>query len=193
MPLPDYLKPFPVTFADYKAARARPGIPNARSALHNAKYGRYRADLLARWAESGGRIVPEYEARDDWKEGDARVRIIEIADDDCDLEDLKGDAYCPKGNPDINPNRLKREEREFEERVARHGVWGYRAEYWDGYNWTETDSIWGFIGNDFIESCDDDDLMSSALQALADHDNHTAEAVAAEIAESRPDLAPTYV
>ena len=180
--IPDYLKGLHPTYDQFKASRARPGIPTARAALWNAKYGLYRKALLRRWADAGGETVEEF-ATSDWELGYPRVRIVEIADIHVSMDDLKGDCYNPKVC-DINPNRLKREEREFEERVAREGVWGYRAEVWDGTDWIETDSIYGFVGNDFNESCYDDDLMESALDRLDEILAAEARAFEAE----RPDM-----
>jgi hypothetical protein len=163
---PDYLKEYRPTYTQYKESRKKDGIPNARAALHNAKYNLYRANLLREWQNAGGDIIPHYDASDDWETGQGRVRIIESPDYHCDMDDLKGDCFNPDVNTDINPNRLAREERGFEDRVNRDGVWGYRAEYWNGSKWIETDSIWGVIGGDFHESCDDDELMESALDSL---------------------------
>jgi len=181
---PDYLKPYKPTFQQYLAARQNPGIPNARAALHNAKYSLYRAALWRRWNDAGGEIVDSYEASDEWDEGDSRVRIVAMPDDCCDMDDLKGDWFDPDVNANINPNRLEREEREFEERVNREGVWGFRAEYWNGNEWIETDSIFGFVGDDFIGSNYDDDLIESALDGLSD----CLASEAAQCEAMRPDM-----
>lgn len=181
---PEYLKIYRPTFGQYLVARNRPGIPTARAALHNAKYHLYRTALLRRWNDAGGDIVDSYEANDGWDMGDSRVRIVAIPDEHCDMDDLKGDCFNPDLNDSINPNRLAREEREFEERVNRDGVWGFRAEYWNGAEWIETNSIWGFVGDDFIGSNYDDDLMESALDALSVCLANEARAVEA----MRPDL-----
>lgn len=181
---PEYLAAYKPTFEQYKESRKRRGIPNARSALHNAKYSLYRAALLRRWNDVGGEIVSKYDASDEWESGDSRVRIVEMPDDCCHMDDLKGDCFNPDVNDNINRNRLAREEREFEERVNRDGVHGYRAEYWNGAEWIETDSIWGFVGDDFIGSCYDDDLMESAMGGLSE-----CQAIEAQAIETmRPDI-----
>lgn len=181
---PEYLREYRPTFEQYKESRKRTGITNARAALHNAKYNLYRAALSRKWSNAGGEIVAEYDARKEWEAGDSRIRIVEMPDCCVEMDDLKGDSFNPDLHDDINRNRLAREEREFEERVSRDGVWGYRAEYWNGSEWIETDSIWGFVGDDFNESCYDDDLMDSALDALAE-----CQAIEARsIEEARPDL-----
>lgn len=185
--IPEYLAQYKPTFEQYKESRNRRGIPTARAALHNAKYNLFRAALLRRWNDAGGEIVADYDASDYWETGDSRVRIVEMPDCFADMDDLKGDCFNPDVNTDINPNRLAREEREFEERVNSDGVWGYRAEFWNGSEWIETDSIFGFVGDDFNESCYDDDLMESALDALAE-----CQAVEARSIEAtRPDLYAT--
>jgi len=182
--IPSYLKTYKPTFAQYKEARKRPGIPNARAALHNAKYSLYRAELRRRWDDAGGDIIDEHHASGEWECGDARVRIVAMPDHFCDMDDLKGDCFNPDVNGNINRNRLAREEREFEERVASEGVWGFRAEYWNGAEWVETDSIFGFVGDDFIGSGYDDDLIESALDGLAQCQAIEARAIEA----MRPDM-----
>ena len=181
---PDYLKNYRPTFEQYKESRAITGIPTARAALQNAKYNLYRAALLREWDSAGGEFIYEHDASDEWESGDSRVRIIEIVDCHFGMDDLKGDCFNPDVNDNINRNRLVREEREFEERVSSEGVWGYRAEYWNGTEWAETDSIWGFVGDDFIGSGYDDDLMKSALDALREQNDNEARAIEA----TRPDL-----
>lgn len=182
--IPEYLNKYKPTFEQYKEARGRRGIPTARAALHNAKYSLYRAALLNRWNDEGGDIVYQYDAIDEWECGDSRVRIVAVPDDCCHMDDLKGDCFNPDVNNNINPNRLAREEREFEERVAREGVWGFRAEYWNGAEWIETDSIFGFVGDDFIGSNYDDDLIESALAGLSECQSIEARSIEA----TRPDL-----
>lgn len=182
--IPEYLAAYKPTFKQYKESRKRAGIPTARAALHNAKYNLYRAALLRRWNDAGGDIVCEYSASQEWESGDSRIRIVEMSDCHADMDDLKGDCFDPDVNCDINRNRLAREEREFEERVYRDGVHGYCVEYWNGAEWIETHSIFGFVGNDFIGSGHDDDLMKSALDALAECQAIEARAIEA----MRPDM-----
>ena len=178
--IPEYLKSYRPTFAQYMESRKKRWILTALDALLSAKYDLYRAALLNEWTEAGGEIVDEYAAKDDWESGDSRVRIVAMPDHDICMDDLKGDFYDPRNNPDINANKLAREEKEFEERVASEGVWGFRAEYWNGAEWIETDSIWGFVGDDFVDSGYDVDMMRGALDALA-------ECIAA-IEAARPDM-----
>lgn len=83
------------------------------------------------------------------------VRIRHVPDDSACLDDLLGDV------PDTGWG--KRYRKEQTERVNRDGAWGAVAEVWNGEKWIETDSIWGFIGDDFKGSGYDVDLMRSAL------------------------------
>jgi len=160
----------------------------AQSALTQARYAVADNATESAWIEAGGECIPQYEASDYWEEGDARVRIVEHGDDHCSMDDLKGECYNPDVNSDINPNILKRQEREFESMVESDGVWGYVAQYWDGDSWEETDSIWGFAGDSFDESGYDGDLKQSALDALAAHVEAQAATVACEIMAARPDM-----
>lgn len=90
------------------------------------------------------------------------VRIIELADPDIDIDNLKGDSFNPKANPDIPKTKLKAEERAFERRVIAEGVWGYEVQRWNpevNKGWETLDAIWGFVGNDFEGSGYDTEFM----------------------------------
>ena len=76
-------------------------------------------------------------------------RIMEVVDDCTTLEDLKGDCYCPKTNPDISPEKLREEEGLFEKLVEYSGVFGYVLEKWNpaiDKGWEHLDSCFGFVG-----------------------------------------------
>ena len=98
------------------------------------------------------------------------VALARVPDHDSTFEDLVGDCYCPVANHNINPNVLNKQERAERERILSEGVWGYEAFYCvDQQGPTNmTDSIWGFLGDDFWESGYGGDLKESALDALAD-------------------------
>lgn len=187
----------PELIAAYRKARApyfpasypgRSHFTGARSALHQARMTLECRATRAAWDAAGGETVPAYEARDDWEEGDSRVRIVEHPDECACMDDLKGESFSPDVNHDINPNILAREEREFEERVQRDGVFGYVAQWWDGDDWQDADSIWGFVSDDFTGSGYDDDLMRGALDALAEHLDTLATVAACEMMQARPDM-----
>ncbi len=77
-------------------------------------------------------------------------RILEIRDADFSLENLKGDCYNPIHNPDIDPEELAKQEKDFENLVDREGVYGYVLEKWDsrpGQGYEHIDSCWGFVGS----------------------------------------------
>lgn len=188
--LPEYLKPFlvNVTYQDYKESRKKRGIPNAKSALHNACYKYYSQDVKNRFSALGGEILPDYEASDDWEFGDARIRIVESADYGLSWDDLVGDSFCPKANPDIKPDILELKAQEYSDKILYEGVWFYDAQVWLGDYWESVDSIGGFVGDDFIGSNYDDDLMESAIDALNKHIEETAQEIAQVLELERPDL-----
>ena len=85
---------------------------------------------------------------------DQKFRIVEHEDQDVIMEDLKGDCFNPKHNPDVDPEKLKEEEKHFENLVNREGVFGYVLEQWNpepGKGYEHLDSCWGFVGQ-FNES-----------------------------------------
>ena len=76
-------------------------------------------------------------------------RIIERQDEYADLENLKGDCYNPEVNSDIDIDKLKKEEVDFEDLVNREGVYGYELQRWNAEvdkGWEHVDSCWGFVG-----------------------------------------------
>ena len=117
-------------------------------------------------ALSYARTLTEFRSREcgEWDEpelGDVRLRIV--PDEHADMDDLKGDCFNRKVNPDVQESRMQREENDFEERVRSDGVWGIVGEYWDGSNWQHADSVWGFVGDAWRNSGYDFDIMQSAL------------------------------
>lgn len=76
-------------------------------------------------------------------------RIVEHLDADYSLEDLKGDTFNHSYHPGFDAESLREEEIQFEELVAREGVYGYELEQWNpavGAGWEHVDSCWGFVG-----------------------------------------------
>lgn len=75
-------------------------------------------------------------------------RIVEHLDRDFDLENLKGDCFNPKANPDIDADKLKAEEMIFESLVENEGVFGYVLEKKCAScgQYEHVDSLWGFVG-----------------------------------------------
>lgn len=76
-------------------------------------------------------------------------RIVEIVDESSTIDDLAGDMYCTKANPDIDPEKLYSEYKKFEQLVEQNGAFGYCLEQWIpdiDAGWTHVDSCFGFIG-----------------------------------------------
>ena len=141
-------------------------------------YQRERArGFQAKWALSNARTRLEWEKHEvaeyssgeaiDPKRGDVRLRIV--PDETCSLEDLEGDSFNPKANPDIPASRLQRDREDFIAKVNREGVWGIVGEYFDG-EWQPADSCFGFVGDDWKHSGYDTDIMRATLDAAAKHD-----------------------
>ena len=96
-----------------------------------------------------------------------RVRLLACADDHFDMEDLKGDCFNPKVNPEIQANTLAMQEAEFEMRVARMGVYGLVGEVKaDDGQWDHVDSCWGFVGEDYLGSGYDADIARATIEAI---------------------------
>lgn len=81
---------------------------------------------------------------------DSSYRIIEHADLDASLEDLKGDCFNHEASGYTGTREeLAQEERDFEDLVNREGVFGYVLERWNpapGKGYEHVDSCWGFVG-----------------------------------------------
>lgn len=98
-------------------------------------------------------------------ETDDKVRLRIESDDCADYDNLAGDCFNPDANPSINPDKLKKEEEEFKQRIDNDGVWGVIGEYWDGEQWQQADSCWGFVGDDWKDSGYDVDIMHATINA----------------------------
>jgi len=98
--------------------------------------------------------------------GKGLVRLKVVPDDAYEIDDLAGDTFNPKANPNIPPARLERERKAFAESVDRNGVWGIVGEYFDGEQWQHGDSVWGFVGENWQDSGYDRDVMALTLDAL---------------------------
>lgn len=158
---------------EYKRLRASGW--HASQALHSAK-------TLLEWEEADGYTYAEdgttrktppcppdvtdcFRGQYCREEGLVRLRIE--PDEICDLDNLLGDGFDPKHNPDIPAAKLAKEREEYVEKIDRDGVWGIIGEYWDGEAWQVADSVWGFVGDDYRDSGWDTDIMRSTLDAFA--------------------------
>ena len=96
-------------------------------------YQRERArGFQAQWALSNARTRLEWDKHEvaeyssgkpiDPQRGNVRLRLV--PDETCSLEDLEGDCFNPKANPDIPASRLERDRKEFMEKVNGEGCLG---------------------------------------------------------------------
>lgn len=100
-------------------------------------------------------------------EAEGRVRLrFESDDSGWTWDDLFGDTFNSKANPDIPPARMERERKAAMERVEREGVWGIIGEYHDGETWQHGGSVWMVDGDPEESECVPD-IMSETLTALA--------------------------
>lgn len=94
-----------------------------------------------------------------------KVRILCVPDEMVDYDNLVGDMFTPKYHPDIDLEQLQKEEKEFQERVDCEGVWGIIGEYWNGEEWEQADSCWGFVGGDVKTSGYLEDIRKTTIEA----------------------------
>lgn len=116
------------------------------------------------WAIQHARTQIEWEKA----EAEGLVRLRVKPDDCCNLDDLLGDVYNPDVNTDIHPARLERERKQEIQRINDYGVWGIVGEYKCECcgQWTQADSVWGFVGDDWTDSGYDSDVMQATLDEL---------------------------
>lgn len=99
-----------------------------------------------------------------------KIKVQAYADTFWRYEELAGDVFCPQANKDVCPTQLKREERNFKARIRRAGVFFVEASYWTGREWEshigiQDNVICGFVGNDFIGSGYEFQMLQAALDA----------------------------
>jgi hypothetical protein len=108
--------------------------------------------------------------------GTVRLRI---AWDDSGYDDSYLDTWT-----DIRDCERERIRAELWSRIERDGVVGVVGEYWNGDEWIDADSCWGFIGDDWRDSGYDTDILASAIDAYHENLNNRARALEA----TRPDM-----
>lgn len=165
-------------FSPYNDRKEFPVTSSA--ALHMARMAIRAEAIKAAWDAAGGELLAQYDATNE----PGTVRIIELPDESASFDDLEGDTYNPKANPEIKAAILERERQAEIDRANRDGVWGYVAQHWNGSAWQDDDSIWGFIGDDFKGSGYMEDLMQSSLDGRQASLDAAARAMEAE----RPDM-----
>ena len=124
------------------------------------------AHTEAAWYDADGSTCYHSEKEDCVDCRDVAIRLVIVPDEICSIEDLEGDTYNPKANPDIPEERLKRERAEFAARIEREGVWGLIAQCRGTHGWETVDSCFGFVGEDWRGSGYDIDLKSAALETI---------------------------
>lgn len=132
----------------YKQERREIVVPNIDDgALVNVRQSANHALRSAKtrqaWQEREASDIGDPEA------GQVRLRIL--PDEVSSVDDLLGDIDLPKWR-----------EKQIE-RINRDGACGIVGEYFDGEEWQQADSVWGFIGDDWQNSGYDVDIMQSAL------------------------------
>lgn len=92
------------------------------------------------------------------------MRVVLVNDPDYDFDNLCGDTFNPKVNPNVEVTTLNRQRRAFQARVNREGVYGsiIQCRSVPTGEWETVESIWGMVGEDFIGSGYDIDFLSVA-------------------------------
>ena len=85
-------------------------------------------------------------------------KLEKTPDYDWSLEDLKGDCFNAEVNSDIDPEKLKYEEKQFELRIEHEGVWNFNL---INPNGESIESCCGFIGDGFFGSGVDGDFIAA--------------------------------
>jgi hypothetical protein len=157
----------------YKQERAPRVFSHRGPYQERASHALRTARIKLAWEAADGVELSEWEAeRSDDPPFSGRVRLLLRNDDDWSSA--------------LDFDGSERDHKEAAERAEREGVCGVCAQFWNGAEWEEVDSVWGFIGNDWRRSGYDVDLMSSALDALTEHDATQAR----QLEATRPDLYP---
>lgn len=111
-----------------------------------------------------------------------KIRLKEEPDHDWSMEDMKGDCFKPECNPDLSPEELKKQERDFEGEILGYGVVGLIAQYKARHGWVDCASCWGIRWVD-KDSSDFSDLLQDAMSDYLEY----------EKTQKLHDLAPTMV
>ena len=99
-------------------------------------------------------------------ESDGLARIRRVPDEYAGLDYILENMLDMDVSLDDKPHIMERERQHEIDRAYREGVWGHIAEAWNGRDWVELDSIFGFIDDDFERSGYDKDLMNSCIVFL---------------------------
>lgn len=142
-------------------------------------YKKYRIPHVGRYAGTGKLYFHQVIAKSAWEnavrnaeiinkweqlEDDGKVRLKIEPDESADFDDLCGDSFNPKVNPEISYNNLMLQKSHFRDKVNQEGVWGIVGEYYNGEKWIHADSVWGFVGDDWKESGYDLDVKWETIR-----------------------------
>jgi hypothetical protein len=94
------------------------------------------------------------------------IKIVAVKDRYTTIDDLKGDSYNPAVNPDMSPTQLYDEELNFDYRVGQEGIYGIIGMVKEHGEWTSIDSIFGFVGKDFLRSGYDQDILNTLVKKV---------------------------
>ena len=118
-------------------------------------------------------------------EEDQLANINKNEDSLCSLSDLKGDCFDAELNSDIDPKELKRQERNFEQRVRRNGVHYHELFVMD----ESIDLIGGFVGDDFYGSGIDDEFYHTAFELInAKHNEYSTKLLSAALESAKSEI-----
>ena len=115
----------------------------------------YRRLRRLGWASKDAARAARVKERFEDAEDAGLVRLRVLPDDCCEPDDFDG-------TPAQHTEAL--------ERASRDGCWGIVADYRCPAcgNWASSDSVWGFIGDDWRDSGYDTDVMACCLAAAAE-------------------------
>lgn len=101
------------------------------------------------------------------------ARILKVEDQDYSFDKMQGDSYNPAAHPDIPAEQLAKEKTKERRRLREQGAWGGAIQVrktsqdpWVRDGCYYLDSIWGFIGDDYVGSGYDGDQVAMALEWL---------------------------
>lgn len=123
--------------------------------------------LIARHMKSLPEINNRHRAADEimalWFKDE--IRIVKVKDETYDINELKGDTFKVEHNPNIDLADLKIAEYVFEQRIQKQGVYGVVGQYKDSSGeWRVYESVWGFVGNDYLSSGHEEDIARATLE-----------------------------
>lgn len=121
-----------------------------------------KGDITRALFKHHGVKVPSAIFNAHWELG---YNVVKIKDEHASIDDLLGDVFNPSVNPEIDPKQLKREKLVEVRRIHNEGVWGCGLALNGVPDYTTF--IWGFVGDDFIGSGYDAELLAALEEIYA--------------------------